>query len=153
MTMIVAQRYVSGIVSEVSLGVNNGWQMRYHLRVSPPLWRAGLRENYRIFQQQDIQTISSTLLNENGVTEWLPLFYESHPAREFCVQYGESDLGFLTRLWAEEGLFFFERCGKEGPEQRLAVCDDVAGLTSAGTLAFNPDTTTGGSLSLPDVFT
>ncbi|MDA3132347.1 type VI secretion system tip protein VgrG [Atlantibacter subterranea] len=141
----VAQRYVSGIVSEVSLGVNNGWQMRYHLRVSPPLWRAGLRENYRIFQQQDIQTISSTLLNENGVTEWLPLFYEAHPAREFCVQYGESDLGFLTRLWAEEGLFFFERCGKEGPEQRLAVCDDVAGLTSAGTLAFNPDTTTGGS--------
>ncbi|EDW1644279.1 type VI secretion system tip protein VgrG, partial [Salmonella enterica subsp. enterica] len=141
----IPQRYVSGIVSEVSLGVNNGWQMRYHLSVSPPLWRAGLRENYRIFQQQDIQTISATLLNENGVTEWLPLFYEEHPAREFCVQYGESDLGFLTRLWAEEGIFFFERCGKEGPEQRLAVCDDVAGLTSAGTLAFNPNTTTGGS--------
>ncbi|EIQ4513160.1 type VI secretion system tip protein VgrG, partial [Salmonella enterica] len=77
--------------------------------------------------------------------EWLPLFYEEHPAREFCVQYGESDLGFLTRLWAEEGIFFFERCGKEGAEQKLAVCDDVAGLTSAGTLAFNPDTGTGGS--------
>ncbi|ECJ2427893.1 type VI secretion system tip protein VgrG [Salmonella enterica subsp. enterica serovar Victoria] len=140
-----AQRHVSGIVSEVSPGVNNGWQMRYHLGISPPLWRAGLRQNYRIFQQQDIRTISATLLNENGVTEWLPLFYEAHPVREFCVQYGESDLGFLTRLWAEEGLFFFERCGREGPEQRLAVCDDVAGLTSAGTLAFNPGTTTGGS--------
>ncbi|WP_252400844.1 contractile injection system protein, VgrG/Pvc8 family, partial [Escherichia coli] len=24
-------------------------------------------------------------------------------AREFCVQYGESDLAFLARLWAEEG--------------------------------------------------
>ncbi|EKF4949574.1 type VI secretion system tip protein VgrG, partial [Salmonella enterica] len=52
---------------------------------------------------------------------------------------------FLTRLWAEEGLFFFERCGKAGPEQKLAVCDDVAGLTSAGTLGFNPDTTGGGT--------
>ena len=130
------QRYVSGSVSEVALGENNGWQMRYHLTINPPLWRAGLRQNFRIFQQQDIRTISATLLNENGVTEWLPLFYEDHPAREFCVQYGESDLGFLTRLWAEEGLFFFERCGKEGPEQKLAVCDDVAGLTSAGTLGF-----------------
>ncbi|WP_286104349.1 contractile injection system protein, VgrG/Pvc8 family, partial [Escherichia coli] len=26
-----------------------------------------------------------------------PLFYEDHPAREFCVQYGESDLAFLAR--------------------------------------------------------
>ncbi|EME8540168.1 type VI secretion system tip protein VgrG, partial [Salmonella enterica] len=139
------QRYVSGIVTSVQPGENNGWQMRYWLSINPPLWRAGLRQNFRIFQQQDIRTISATLLNEAGVTDWMPLFYEAHPAREFCVQYGETDLGFLMRLWAEEGLFFFERCGKEGPEQRLAVCDDVAGLTSAGTLGFNPDTTTGGT--------
>ncbi|HCM1918672.1 TPA: type VI secretion system tip protein VgrG [Salmonella enterica subsp. salamae serovar 28:r:e,n,z15] len=139
------QRYVSGIVSGVLLGENNGWQMRYHLSIRPPLWRAGLRQNFRIFQQQDIQAISARLLHEAGVADWMPLFYEAHPAREFCVQYGETDLGFLTRLWAEEGLFFFERCGKAGPEQRLAVCDDVAGLTSAGALAFNPNTTTGGS--------
>ena len=108
------QRYVSGSVSEVALGENTGWQMRYHLTINPPLWRAGLRQNFRIFQQQDIRTISATLLNENGVTDWLPLFYENHPAREFCVQYGESYLGFLTRLWAEEGLLFFGRCWKEG---------------------------------------
>ncbi|MIG41001.1 type VI secretion system tip protein VgrG, partial [Salmonella enterica subsp. enterica] len=141
----IPQRYVSGIVTEVQLGVNNGWQMRYYLTVSPPVWRAGLRQNFRIFQQQDIQTISAQLLKENGVTEWMPLFYEEHPAREFCVQYGESDLAFLTRLWTEEGIFFYERCGKAGPEQKLAVCDDVAGLSKAGALAFNPDTTTGGT--------
>ncbi|WP_340576359.1 contractile injection system protein, VgrG/Pvc8 family, partial [Escherichia coli] len=68
--------------------------MRYSLSISPPLWRAGLRQNFRIFQQQDIQTISAQLLEENGVTAWMPLFYEDHPAREFCVQYGESDLAF-----------------------------------------------------------
>lgn len=93
----VAQRYISGIINEVTLGENNHWQMRYHLTIVPPLWRCGLRQNFRIFQQQDIQAISSTLLNENGVTEWTPVFYEPHPAREFCVQYGESDLAFLTR--------------------------------------------------------
>ncbi|ENG0941086.1 type VI secretion system tip protein VgrG, partial [Salmonella enterica] len=43
---------------------NNGWQMGYQLRIRPPLWRCGLRQNFRIFQQQDIQTISATLLNE-----------------------------------------------------------------------------------------
>ncbi|EKO1170429.1 type VI secretion system tip protein VgrG, partial [Escherichia coli] len=76
----VAQRYVTGVVAGFGMQENNGWQMRYHLRIEPPLWRCGLRQNFRIFQQQDIRTISATLLNENGVTEWTPLFYEDHPA-------------------------------------------------------------------------
>ncbi|EJB3562336.1 type VI secretion system tip protein VgrG, partial [Salmonella bongori] len=33
-----ALRHVSGIISEVSLGENNHWQMRYHLTIVPPLW-------------------------------------------------------------------------------------------------------------------
>ncbi|MBJ9329636.1 type VI secretion system tip protein VgrG, partial [Citrobacter amalonaticus] len=64
----VALRYVSGIINEMSSGENNHWQMGYHLTIVPPLWRCGLRQNFRIFQQQDIRTISSTLLTENGVT-------------------------------------------------------------------------------------
>ncbi|EOF5965648.1 contractile injection system protein, VgrG/Pvc8 family, partial [Salmonella enterica] len=84
---VVAVRYVTGVVAGFGMQENNGWQMRYRLRIQPPLWRAGLRQNFRIFQQQDIRTISAQLLNENGVTAWTPLFYEDHPAREFCVQY------------------------------------------------------------------
>ncbi len=137
-----AQRYVSGIINEVTLGENNHWQMRYHLTIVSSLWRCGLRQNFRIFQQQDIQTITSTLLNENGVTEWTPVFYESHPAREFCVQYGETDLAFLTRLWTEEGIFFFDWHATEGPEQKLVLCDDVAGVSSLGEMPFNPNTST-----------
>ncbi|WP_080949928.1 type VI secretion system tip protein VgrG [Citrobacter amalonaticus] len=138
----VAQRYVSGIISEVTPGENNHWQMRYHLTIVPPLWRGALRQNFRIFQQQDIRTISSTLLTENGITEWTPVFYEPHPAREFCVQYGETDLAFLTRLWSEEGIFFFDWHPQEGPEQKLVLCDDVAGVPRSGEMPFNPNTTT-----------
>ncbi|EIZ8058980.1 type VI secretion system tip protein VgrG, partial [Salmonella enterica] len=108
----------------------------------PPLWRCGLRQNFRIFQQQDIQTLSSTLLNENGVTEWTPVFYESHPAREFCVQYGESDLAFLTRLWSEEGIFYFDWHAPQGAAQKLVLCDDVAGVSTLGEMPFNPNTDT-----------
>ncbi|HGT6550486.1 TPA: type VI secretion system tip protein TssI/VgrG, partial [Escherichia coli] len=105
-----------------------------------------------IFQQQDIRTISATLLNENGVTEWTPLFYEDHPAREFCVQYGESDLAFLARLWAEEGIFFFERFAADSPEQKLTLCDDVAGLSQAGEFPFNPDASTGAETECVSMF-
>lgn len=138
----VPLRYVSGIINEVALGENNHWQMRYHLTIVPPLWHCGLRQNFRIFQQQDIQAISSTLLNENSVTEWTPVFYESHPAREFCVQYGESDLAFLTRLWSEEGIFYFDWHAPQGSEQKLVLCDDVAGVSTLGEMPFNPNTDT-----------
>ncbi|MFX4311281.1 type VI secretion system tip protein VgrG [Enterobacter sp. 63] len=135
----VPQRYLHGIITGMQTGENNDWQMNYHLTLSSPLWRCGLRQNFRIFQQQDIQTISSTLLAENGVTDWVSSFYGSHPAREFCVQYGETDLGFLTRLWAEEGIFFFDWLHPTGPDQTLVLCDDVAGVSTLGSLPFNPN--------------
>ncbi|EFU2868043.1 type VI secretion system tip protein VgrG [Salmonella enterica] len=136
----VVQRRLSGIITGVELGENNDWQMNYTLTISPPLWRAGLRQNFRIFQQQDIQAISATLLDENGITDWTPSFYEAHPAREFCVQYGESDLTFLSRLWAEEGIFYFDWCSPAGTDQTLVLCNDVAGVSTLGSLPFNPNT-------------
>ncbi|TKU69051.1 contractile injection system protein, VgrG/Pvc8 family, partial [Citrobacter sp. TBCS-14] len=48
-------RYLHGIITGMESGENNRWQMNYTLTLSPPLWRAGLRQNFRIFQQQDIQ--------------------------------------------------------------------------------------------------
>ncbi|WP_279625856.1 contractile injection system protein, VgrG/Pvc8 family, partial [Buttiauxella ferragutiae] len=63
-------RHVSGIIATFGMSEHNGWQMQYTLRIHPPLWRCGLRQNFRIFQQQDIQTITATLLAENGVTNW-----------------------------------------------------------------------------------
>ena len=136
----VALRYLHGIITGVELRENNDWQMNYQLTISPPLWRAGLRQNFRIFQQQDIQAIATTLLTENGITDWVPSFYEPHPAREFCVQYGETDLTFLTRLWAEEGIFFFDWFHPTGPDQKLVLCDDIAGVSTLGEMPFNPNT-------------
>ncbi|MGK9174214.1 type VI secretion system tip protein VgrG [Yokenella regensburgei] len=136
-------RCVTGVVTGFGMKENNRWQMQYCLRIQPPLWRCSLRQNFRIFQQQNIQTISSTLLEENGVTDWMPSFNEDHPPREFCVQYGESDLAFLSRLWAEEGIFFYDKLSPDSSEQKLTLCDDVAGLSqTADAITFNPNTTT-----------
>ncbi|EAQ3101391.1 type VI secretion system tip protein VgrG, partial [Salmonella enterica] len=53
---------------------------------------------------------------------------------------GETDLAFLTRLWAEEGIFFFDWFHPTGPDQKLVLCDDVAGVSTLGSLPFNPNT-------------
>ncbi|TKV11722.1 type VI secretion system tip protein VgrG [Citrobacter sp. wls619] len=137
-------RYVNGVISGFMMKENDEWQMQYHIRIQPPLWRCDLRKNFRIFQQQDIKAISATLLSENGVTDWATDFNFDHPTREFCVQYGESDLGFLSRLWAEEGIFFFEKPLSDGTSSKLALCDDVTRLSRTDKiLPFNPNTTAG----------
>jgi len=138
-----ALRYVTGVVSSFGMKENNRWQMQYRFCIQPPLWRCGLRQNFRIFQQQDIQMISATLLNESGISDWAPSFNASHTSREFCVQYGETDLAFLSRLWAEEGIFFYDKHFPGGPNQKLMLCDDVASLSSLNdTMIFNPNITT-----------
>lgn len=136
-------RFITGVVASFGMKENNRWQMLYHLRIQPPLWRAGLRQNFRAFQQQDIQTISSILLDENGITDWKYSFNSGHPNREFCVQYGESDLEFLSRLWAEEGILFFDKYDPESANQKLTLCDDISGLSLLDdAITFNPNTQT-----------
>ncbi|EHW9823661.1 type VI secretion system tip protein VgrG, partial [Escherichia coli] len=59
---------------------------------------------------------------------------------------------FLARLWAEEGIFFFERFAADSPEQKLTLCDDVAGLSQAGEFPFNPDTSAGAETECVSMF-
>ncbi|MFJ0492299.1 type VI secretion system tip protein VgrG [Citrobacter werkmanii] len=144
---------VCGVIASFGIAENNNWQMRYNLRIHPPLWRSDLRQNFRIFQQQDIKAITSTLLNENGVTEWEPAFKSSHPPREFCVQYGESDLAFLTRLWSEEGIFFYDKFSPNGADQKLTLCDDASCLAKTNAIIpFNPNSKTAADESYINVF-
>ncbi|MFJ2974299.1 type VI secretion system tip protein VgrG [Kluyvera sp. NPDC087067] len=134
------QRRVNGIVTWFEQGENDGHQMLYNMRVRPPLWRAQLRHNSRIFQNEDIKSILGTILQENGVTDWSPLFSEAHPAREFCVQYGETDYDFLARMAAEEGLFFYEEHSPDSDDQSLVLCDTVRFLPEAFDIPWNPNT-------------
>ncbi|SJJ75778.1 Rhs element protein [Shigella sonnei] len=98
--------------------------------------------NFRIFQNEDIESILATILKENGVTEWSPLFSEPHPSREFCVQYGETDYDFLCRMAAEEGIFFYEEHAQKSTDQSLVLCDTVRYLPESFEIPWNPNTRT-----------
>ncbi|MCJ7627040.1 MAG: type VI secretion system tip protein VgrG, partial [Longimicrobiales bacterium] len=47
---------------------------------------------------------------------------ESYSPREYCVQYRESDLEFVSRLMEEEGIFYFFQHSGEG--HKLILADD-----------------------------
>ncbi|WP_368678921.1 type VI secretion system tip protein TssI/VgrG [Dickeya zeae] len=129
------QRRVSGIVSRFAQGDTGFRRTRYQAEVRPALWRLGLRTNARIFQTQKPDTIISTLLEEAGITDYAFALRHDHAVREYCVQYRESDLAFIHRLAAEEGLFYFHEF--DAGKHRVVFADDAGALTKGPELFFN----------------
>lgn len=136
-------RLVKGIVTSFSRDEYDGQRAGYRIEIRPPFWRCLYRQNFRSFQNQDIETILATLLAENGVTEYSLLLGNKHPVREFCVQYGESDYAFLLRLLSEEGISFFEAFADDGESQWLIFSDDAAHLPPPIEMPFNPNLSSG----------
>ncbi|WP_350327483.1 type VI secretion system tip protein TssI/VgrG [Pectobacterium aroidearum] len=129
------KRRVSGIISGFTQGDTGFRRTRYQAEVRPALWRLGLRTNARIFQAQKPEAIISTLLEESGITDYAFALRHEHAVREYCVQYRESDLAFVTRLAAEEGMYFFHEY-EEG-KHRVVFADDAGALTKGPELFFN----------------
>ena len=109
-----ALRYVHGLVSTFSQGDTGFCRTRYRALVEPMLARAGLRSNWRIFQQKTVPQILEIMLQRLGILHVQMNSSGEHQVREFCVQAGETDLAFIARLAAEEGFVYrFEHTPKQ----------------------------------------
>jgi len=97
---------VHGIIRQFTQGDIGHHHTFYSLTLVPALERLSLRHNSRIFQQKNVKDIITVLLSEMGVQEYAFSLTRSLPVREFCVQYRETDLAFVQRLAAEEGLVY-----------------------------------------------
>jgi len=126
-------RRVNAIVSEFGRGDRGHRRTLYSLVARPALWRLSLRHNSRIFQHASPLTILNTLCDECGLQDVVFAATREPETREYCVQYRESDLAFIERLAAEEGLFYFHEFD-DGPSggHRLVFADAPRLLTHLG---------------------
>lgn len=109
----------------------------------PRMWLLGQRRDCRIFSALSVPEIARLLLQEVGCSDVRLSLSETHPAREYCVQYQESTLDFLHRLFEQEGIYYyFEHAGdahtvvladgigahaRAAPFETLPYLADVAG--------------------------
>lgn len=101
------KRYFHGVVRRfVQLG-RSGGLVSYRAEVVPWLWFLSLASDCRIFQQLSVPDIVKKVLTDMGVTDVKLNFTGTYSPREYCVQYRESDLAFISRLMEEEGIFYF----------------------------------------------
>ncbi|MBK9267027.1 MAG: type VI secretion system tip protein VgrG [Polyangiaceae bacterium] len=101
-----APHTIGGIVASATFAGSHTQGTSYKLRLVPTLWRLSRRKNTRIFQDLDVTTIVSMLLDEHRVVHRFSLS-RKYPLRAYCVQYDETDLAFVMRLLAEEGIAFY----------------------------------------------
>jgi len=101
------ERVFNGFVSHFSFGELKYDGLReYQLMVVPWTWFLNQTENRRIFQNKNTKEIVSQVFADLGFNDFDFKAPGGNP-REYCVQYGESDLTFVMRLLAEEGYASF----------------------------------------------
>ncbi|WP_414705198.1 type VI secretion system tip protein TssI/VgrG [Pseudomonas sp.] len=88
----------------------------YRIELRPALAWLEQRRNSRIFEQKSVPQILQHLLAEHGIQGDACRFSlgSPYPARDYCVQYAESDLHFLQRMCEEEGLHYHFRHSDQG---------------------------------------
>jgi type VI secretion system VgrG family protein len=100
----------AGDISEVAMLGCDGGFARYRVRISSWLWRLGHVRNSRVWQDKTvIEIVDSVFDPYRPLARWrwsddASSFMAGAMPRSYCCQYRESDLEFVRRMLAEEGL-------------------------------------------------
>jgi type VI secretion system secreted protein VgrG len=103
--------------------------VEYRAEVVPWLWFLSLSSDCRVFQNMTVTEIVEQVFRDLGFSDYRFSCIQTHPKREYCVQYRETHLAFVSRLLEEEGIsYFFEH---EKSKHMLVIADNVGAVKPA----------------------
>jgi len=103
-------RTFNGYISQFTYGEDRGTFRVYHLTMVPWLWFLSKNSNNRIFQEMTTKSIVSSIFKDFGFNDFTYKATGNPAPREYCVQYNETDLNFISRLLEEDGIaYYFEQ--------------------------------------------
>src|SRR5205085_11481841 len=86
------------------------------------LWLLSHNADCRIFQEQTAPDIIKQVFRDRGFNDFeLQLDEDSYPKLEYCCQYRETDLNFVSRLMEKEGIYYFFK--HSGGKHQLVLAD------------------------------
>ncbi|WP_460131977.1 type VI secretion system Vgr family protein [Pseudomonas sp. S1_E04] len=114
---------VHGLVYRVAQGDSGRRLTRYQLSLVPQLAYLQHSSHQRIFQHKTVPQIVALVLAGQGIQgdQFEFRLGGTYPEREYCVQFGETDLAFIQRLCAETGIHYHFQ---HSPEKHLLVFGD-----------------------------
>jgi type VI secretion system secreted protein VgrG len=126
-------RQVAGVIHRVDyVGINVDRKLALRIHVVPALRILGQQHGSRIFQDQTVPEILQAVLGPalGAFERELDLSALStsdveYPKRDYCVQYRESVLDFVSRLMEEDGIAYYFKVS--GDKEVLVLVDQSAG--------------------------
>jgi type VI secretion system secreted protein VgrG len=100
-------RYFNGYVTRFGRYQHIDQYTVYRAEVRPWFWFLTRTANCRIFQDKNVPDIISDVFGDHGFGDFVSKLNSSYAAREYCVQYRETDFNFLSRLMEEEGISYY----------------------------------------------
>ena len=104
-------RFFNGFISRFSLrGRDLGEDERfthYTAQVVPWLWLLDQTRDCRIHQDKTVPEIIKKTFEDLGFRDFRDDLTRNYAKWDYCVQYRESDLQFVSRLMEQEGIFYF----------------------------------------------
>ena len=119
-----AVRHLDGIVTRFGMAGQDHRHHAYRMRLSPWLWLATRRTDFRVFQSKTVPQIVAEVLSRYGQPMEQRLT-RSYRAWDYCVQYDESDQNFVARLMEHEGIYWYHE--HSAGQHVLVLADDVLG--------------------------
>jgi type VI secretion system secreted protein VgrG len=100
--------FLSGMVYRAENLGTDGSHFKYQLQLGSCMEALNFSGGYRIFQDMSTLDIAKKIFEERGISSNLESkTTQTYAPRSYCVQFGETDLAFLQRLFEEEGIYYF----------------------------------------------
>jgi type VI secretion system secreted protein VgrG len=116
---VEALRTLHGVITGFKRLSGSADEARYEVTLEPRLALLARGRQFRIYQHQSVPQIVESILRTRHDFEgqdFLFTLVRDYPSREQVMQYGESDLAFISRLLAEVGIWY-----RFGNNERLGI--------------------------------
>lgn len=144
------RRPVNGYFRRITdSGVHLRGMRSYRAEIVPRLWFLDCTSDCRIFQNMTYPQIIEQMLEQNGVANYsMKLLKQDYPVEEYCVQYRESALAFVSRLMEHVGIFFYHEHTDENHTLVMADSNHFTGMVSDESLMIDQANHLGQIISL-----
>ncbi len=102
-----SDRYIDGVIGRFVQGGSDPTFTRYYAELHPWPWLLTHSADCKIFQEMSVPDIVESVFGDHGFTDFRRSLTGSYSPREYCVQYNETAFDFVSRLFEEEGIFYF----------------------------------------------
>lgn len=108
-----SKRYFNGVISRFSQGrggAQAGGDPRfsyYSATMVPWFWLLTRYADVKIFQEMSTPDIVEKVFTDRKFSDFKVNLTGNYEKRTYCVQYRETDFNFVSRLFEEEGIYYF----------------------------------------------